>query len=221
MGEMTDPLLRARIQKHVDTTSKVQSLGVARFGSTPGGFEAPGIDIRHNVALDNRLPTSDIDITSTPGLIESAFDESTDAAWLILLTLSHPIIKDRFNDDIRVVNNYELVISNGLEYDPFPVDIVLPDDTEDSPPRARIRISNVSQEIIGFIRLADTPIQVKFQIVNGFDPDVVELEYNGFTIRNINADVIDITGDLLLDDMTTEQFPAYTFVPSYFPGLFI
>ena len=114
-----------------------------------------------------------------------------------------------------------MIISNGDEYDPFPVEVILPDDTEDNPPRARLRISNVSQEIIGFLRLVDTPIKVKFQIVNGFYPDSVELEYDGFTIRNISADIIDITGDLLLDDMTTEQFPAYTFVPSYFKGLFI
>ena len=56
-------------------------------------------------------------------------------AWLVLLTLDHPDL----DQPIRVTSDGVATISNGLLYDPFPFEIILPDDVEGRAPRATFR----------------------------------------------------------------------------------
>ena len=161
-----------------------------------------------------------LDTLVSGSLVDSAFREATDAIWVTLVTLSHPDITALFGQDLRIVNDYDRVESRGLDYEPFPVEIILPEDTESGPPRAKMSVSNVTQEIAAHVRIVDSPIMVTFEIVNALQPDTVEVSYTGFTLRNVSGDVTTITGTLALEDLTIEPYPADSFIPAYFQGIF-
>ena len=148
--------------------------------------------------------------------IRSAFQPETDEVWLILLTLSHPDL----SDDIRVVHNPETITSRGLDYIGFAFDLILPSDTEDRAPVAELRIDNVSREIAQSVRSISSAPTVTIEIIRAADPDTVELSLTGFTLQNVRWDALAVSGRLALDDISVEPYPAGSFTPASFPGLF-
>lgn len=152
----------------------------------------------------------------TTALTTSAFDQDTDEVWLVLVTIDH----DDLTQPIRVVNNTEDITSNGDSYVGFPFDINLPDAREDAPPRARLVIDNVSREIAQAVRTISSPPVVTIQVIRAADPDTVEISWSSFKLRNVKWDVGRVSGDLTLEDFTSEPYPAGIFSPASFPGLF-
>ena len=157
----------------------------------------------------NSLPAT------TASLRSSAFAQETEEVWLLLLTITHPDL----TDDIRVVQDKQLVTSRGNDYQAFGFDVSLPLDAPDRPPEARIIIDNVSQELIESIRkITDAPA-VTIEFIRAADPDTVELSWTNFTLRNIGWNEQRITGVLTHADIITEAFPSDNFTPSSFRGL--
>ena len=148
--------------------------------------------------------------------IRSAFRQETQEVWLILLTLSHPDL----TDDIRVVHNPETISSRGQDFIGFAFDLTLPSDTEDQAPVAELRIDNVSREIAQAVRSISSAPTVTIEIIRAADPDVVEISLTGFTLRNARWDALAVSGSLALDDISIEPYPAGSFTPASFPGLF-
>jgi len=152
----------------------------------------------------------------TTALTTSAFAADTDDVWLVLVTIDH----DDLSQPIRVVNNTEDITSNGNSFVAFPFDITLPDARDDAPPRARLAIDNVSREIAEAVRSITTAPTVTIEIIRAADPDTVEISWPFFRLRNVKWDVAKVTGDLTLEDFTSEPYPAGIFSPASFPGLF-
>ena len=148
--------------------------------------------------------------------LQDLFGAETDEVWLILLTISHPDL----SDDIRVVNNWENISSRGDDFVGLPFDISLPIDSAENQPSARIRIDNVSREIIQHLREVNSALEVLIEVIRASAPNVVEARFAGFTLRTVDADVATISGSLSLDDITIEPFPAHSFTPANFPGLY-
>lgn len=134
---------------------------------------------------------------------------------LVLLEISHAELAQ----PIRVVNNTVDVPSNGNTYTAFPFEIALPESLEDSPPRARLKIDNVSREIGQAIRTISTAASVTISVVRQDDPDTVEMTWPAMWLRNIRYDVLAVEGDLEFEDLTREPYPAHIFSPAEFPGL--
>ena len=134
--------------------------------------------------------------------------ESTDTAWLVLLTLDHP---DLDGEVIRVTNDGVPTISNGLVYSPFPFATILPDDVEGRPPQGQIQIDNVTQEIIAVLRGLTSPATLTIQIVRSINPDIVEYEWTGLDWSSSGYDKGVITGTLSMLDLSQEEFPYVTF----------
>lgn len=147
---------------------------------------------------------------------QAAFLQETDDVFLVLLTIDHTDI----NPPIRVVNNNEDITSNGNVFVAYPFDIQLPDSMEDSPPRARLVIDNISREIAQAIRNISTPATVLIEIIRAADPDTIEMTFATFNLKNVKWDVFKVSGDLVMENMEIEPFPAGQFSPAYFPGLF-
>lgn len=152
----------------------------------------------------------------TTALTTSAYAQSTDEVWLVLVTIEH----DDLSAPIRVVNNTEDVTSGGDTYTAFPFDITLPDAREDAPPRARLAIDNVSREIAQAIRSISSAATVTLEVIRAADPDTIEISWPFFKLTNVKWDVAQVSGDLTLEDFTSEPFPAGIFSPAGFPGLF-
>jgi hypothetical protein len=123
-----------------------------------------------------------------------------------------------------VVNNNENVEVEGNEYIAFPFEITLPDSLEDAPPRARLRIDNVSRELGQAVRSITSPATVTIRVVRieeGTDTLTgdVELSFPGLRLMNVTIDALAVEGALELENLVREPFPARTFSPAEFPGL--
>lgn len=149
-------------------------------------------------------------------LSQSAFAQETADVWLPLLTITHPDI----DPSIRVVFNTQAIISRGEEFLPFPFDIQLPSEEDDAPSRARLVIDNVSREIAQAVRLIRTPPSVLIEIIRADAPDTVEMSWPNFWLRNVNWNAQQVSGELVLEDLVDEPYPAGTFTPASFPALF-
>ena len=134
---------------------------------------------------------------------------------LVLLTIAHADI----SPSIRVVANNEDVTSNGDLYSAFPFEISLPDSNQDAPPKARLRIDNVSREIGQAVRLISTPADVTITVVRQDDFDTVEMTWPSMLLTNVRSNALTVEGDLEFENLTREPYPAHIFSPAEFPGL--
>lgn len=149
-------------------------------------------------------------------LRDSAYGQETDAVWLVLLTIDHADLAT----PIRVVNNGTDITSNGEQFVGFPFSVELPTNLEDSPPRARLVVDNVSREIGQVIRQISSPASVMIEIVDGNNADVVEIRWPDFVLTDVKVTALQVSGELSLENFVSEPFPARLFTPASFPGLF-
>ena len=99
------------------------------------------------------------------------FAQETGEAFIFLLELSHP----DFTDTLRVCNNGENVTSNGQTYLWFPFELTLAGETDDTLPRARLRICNVDRRIVQAVRsVASQPVTARIALVMASTPDTIE-----------------------------------------------
>lgn len=148
-------------------------------------------------------------------LRDSAFSADTIDAWLVLVTISH----DDLSAPVRVVNNTVDLVSRGETFVGYPFEVVLPDQREDAPPRARIQIDNVDRQIAEAVRSVTSAPLVTMEVVRGSAPNLVELSYPFFYLHNVKWDAGKVSGDLTVEDFTTEPYPSLVFSPAAFPSL--
>lgn len=148
--------------------------------------------------------------------LQSVFAQETDDAFLILLTINHAGLET----PIRVTNNTVDVFSRGETFIAFPFEICLPDDEDEKTPRARLVMDNVERTVVQTIRGLASPPSVLIEIIRAADPESVEARFEDFKFTDISYDSKKIEGNLGIEDFTTEPFPAGSFCPSLFPGIF-
>lgn len=134
---------------------------------------------------------------------------------LVLLKINHADLAA----PILVVNNTVDITSGGDVYTAFPFNIKLPDSLEDAPPRAKLRIDNVSRELGQAIRDMTSPADVTIEVVRGGDPDVIEMSWPAMRLTNTTYEFFTVEGDLEFEDLSREPYPFLTFSPAEFPGL--
>lgn len=160
-------------------------------------------------------------------LRQAAYAQDTDVAVIMLLTLSN----ENMEEPIRVCSapvekftdlgeNVYGVTSNFNRFIFLPFEIELPQDDKTGAVSAKLTIDNVTREIVQYARQTRNVLNVTVQVVLSNNLDYVELEYKNFKLRNINYDSLTISGDLSIDYLGLEPFPAGRFTPSGFPGLF-
>jgi hypothetical protein len=57
-------------------------------------------------------------------------------------------------------------------------------------------------------------------VVRASEPDLVEASFPFFRLLDVRYDALVVEGELGVEDLTAEPFPAARFVRSLFPGLF-
>ncbi len=140
----------------------------------------------------------------------------TDDVFVILLTLHHPAMEV----PLRVCSGGQEVASRGETFVAFPFALTLPEDEDGRAPRARLSIDNVDRQIVAAVRALTSSPQVLIEIIRAAAPDVVEARFEDFRFTNITYDSRAVTGDLTVEDFTAEPYPAASFSPSLFPGIF-
>lgn len=137
----------------------------------------------------------------------------SDEVWLQLLTVEHSAIAT----PIRIVANTENIVSRGETYTAFPFQISLPATSAES---VELVVDNVTRELIEEVRGIDTPLTLTLEVVLASAPDTVEAGPFAFQSRAVEYDVQRMRFTLAYEPLLQEPFPAYTYTPLDYPGLF-
>lgn len=151
-------------------------------------------------------------------LIAAMNAASSDALVLALLEITHPSLTA-----IRLVNNTEAVVSDGDTFAAFPFSVILPPEGDGETPVIQCSVSNVSQEIVIAARTvagSKTLATANLYIVEHADPDTILVSYPSFRVQNLTYTADVVTFDLTIEHFLNEPFPAGTFTPGKFPGIY-
>lgn len=146
----------------------------------------------------------------------AAYAQQTDQVFLVLLEIDH----DALGAPIRIVNNYENVTHNGNLYTALPFAVTLPQDSDENMPAATLTVDNVDRQIVEAVRSMTGPATATLTVVLASQPDVIEAGPYTMTLRDTAYDAMTVTGRLDVEDMLNEPYPAESFTPNNFPGLF-
>ena len=148
----------------------------------------------------------------------------------LLVTISH----DNFADGpIRVSSDptaritetdTELIygtVSRGSNYLFYPFSLKLPSDEEDGAPKTAIVIDNVSRWLTEAVESIDPrdPVTIDLEVVLSTSPDTVEVSYSDFTLKNVDYDMFEVSGEISMDALFGEPVPAHRMTPGWFPGV--
>lgn len=142
--------------------------------------------------------------------------QETGEVFLVLVKIDH----DALAQPLYFVRNAESVVSGGIVYIPLPFDISLPSDTDDEPPQVTITFDNVDRSIMEALRQITTTPDIYISVVLASSPDTLELGPLPFQISDFSIDATTVTGTLIYDPITAEQYPCDTYTPGDFPSLF-
>lgn len=143
------------------------------------------------------------------------FARETDEVFILLVTIDHADL----SEPIRVSSDGADTLSRGETFVSFPFEITLPNDTEDAPPEATLKIDNIDRSIVQAIRSISSPPNVLIEIVLASEPNAVESVWNDFKLQNVDYDVLVVSGNLTQEDFSAEPYPAMTMDPANFPGI--
>ena len=164
------------------------------------------------------MPNSNLTSTAKAAMTAPETDE-------VLLNLLE--IKYDGQTILRVVDNTEEIISNGNTFVPCAFNVLLPDQSSDGNKSCRLQIDNTDISIYRAIKSAviqsrneKKEITCTAVVIMASEPNnYIEGPLN-FILRNINADVNAITGEMYDSYMHDRKFTNLTYNPNDFPGLF-
>lgn len=167
--------------------------------------------------------------TTSAAFRAAAFAQETGEVVVTLLTIMHDSLADPIrlsNDPTQRVDGTGAsqpaygTVSRGDTYLFCPFQLLLPDDQDRTSPAARLRLSNVHQDLIPLLRSVDTPASVLVEVVLASAPDDVEVSFPPLDLSEATFDAAEIEVDLVMDTLENEPYPAESFDPSGFPALF-
>ena len=155
---------------------------------------------------------------SVSSTLETAiYAQQTNQVFHILLEIAHADMAST----LRFVNNTANVTSNGDVYTAYPFLIDFPPaDDPDQLPTVRLFIDNIDRSIVEQLRSISSAPTIDVSVVLASSPNTVECGPLQFTLRSIDYDAQVITAELGFENILNEPFPAGTFTPTDFPGLF-
>jgi hypothetical protein len=144
-----------------------------------------------------------------------------------LLTITHPALVDGpiwlSTDPTTRLSTDPLTygtVSRGITFLYAGVDVTLPDEQDKSPPASKLVVQNVDRGLVPLARSVNTPPSLKIELLLASDLEFVEQTWPKFDMSNLTYDAGQLTFDMTIDSLVTEPYPALTFSPAYFPGLF-
>lgn len=169
--------------------------------------------------------------TLSANAIKALFDIESSDTLVTLITFQQ-------NPDIGIYDNIYLcdtatqrisetasdvvygTVSNSINYLYLPLEITLPNDDATNGPKCSLVLHDVTRYLVPTIRSLTGPPEVSIQLVLSSSPSTIEISYSGFKLTNIVYNANTISGELTIPSLEIEPFPAHSFTPAYFPGLF-
>jgi hypothetical protein len=143
---------------------------------------------------------------------------STGAASAFAYAAGDAVLKDAINAD--PANALYGVMSGAVPFLFLPFQLTLPTEEQAAAPRCSVTIHDVTRLMVPVLRTITSAPSVGIDLVLSSTPGTVEAAFPGFKMGAINYSAESISAELTVDSLATEPFPAHTFTPSYFPGLF-
>ncbi len=163
----------------------------------------------------------------SPAAVRAFFSPDCDEHVIVLVTISAPGMEtmrlaDGFTQRIAETDEDVTygVMSRGKAFTFLPLEITLPSEEEEAAPRASLTIHNVTRQVTPAIRELSGPPDVLLEVILARTPDLIEASFAGFKMSGIQYDAETVSGQLTVDSLAREPFPAHTFSPAWFPGLF-
>lgn len=146
----------------------------------------------------------------------AVLQQNTAEVILWLLTIEHP----ESGTTHRLVNNLDNVTSRGNVYQAFPFQFVLPDDDGNTLPEISIAVQDVSRELIDTLRQYANGLQITAEIILASAPDNVEFAITDLVVRNVQYGAQSVSLTAQVEDLLNQRFPADSFLPRSFAGMF-
>lgn len=144
------------------------------------------------------------------------YAQETGEVFVMLVTIAHVALVS----SLRFASNTQDVTSRGNVYLGWPFRVALPAELDDQLPVVQLQIDNVDRRIMEGVRQLTSPPTVTLEVVLASAPDTVEAGPFDFSLKGCDYDALVITGTLAFEDVLNEPYPAFTFTPGLFPGLF-
>lgn len=151
----------------------------------------------------------------SPAATRAVLAQETAQVFLDCLTVSGAGITT-----FRVVNDTQDLVRGAQTFLAFPFELRLPEDVAEKMPSASIVISNVSRDIVGALRGLAAPATVRIETVLASSPDTVELGPFDFDLTSAEWDIASVRFTLGYEAILGEPFPAGTYNPRDWPGVF-
>lgn len=140
-----------------------------------------------------------------------------DTAPLLLLEISAPSIPEV----LRIVNDTQNWMSNGVEYLACPFGFKLPDDTPGQTPRAQLVIDNVGLGMTQDLEALQPNelLMCVLRLTDRANPNVYERTYR-LPMTHVSASTGQVTAQLGVDFLMRSQSVRLRYNPFVAPGLF-
>jgi hypothetical protein len=156
--------------------------------------------------------------------LKGILSHTTDQVYLFAIKISHEDLAEPY---YVVQNNIDLTISlpdeGNVVFSAYAFDFILPKVEEDSLPMAQIKIDNINDFLIPWLRTINTAPIFDIFLVRTSPLETtatIELEFN-FSLKAVKWDIMTIDGELSLDyDYLNEPCMKYRFTPEISVGLF-
>jgi len=146
---------------------------------------------------------------------DAIFAQETNQVFLVLLEISHASLAE----PIRVVNNWESIISGGDTYEASSFTFTPPILEDDKITPAQLKLDNVDRRLTIASRSISTPADAVAKVVLASDPDTVEVGPFTLKLSNISYNKQTITGDLLFESSIGYNVGTIVMDNISFPGL--
>lgn len=153
--------------------------------------------------------------------------DSSPHALLGFLTITHPALAE----PLRVVSDVMDYTFGGAPFIGLPFGFQLLTDS-DAAPTTQLRMQNVDRRIGQALRSMTGRATVQLQLLSSADFDLSQdprLEigtaaviygFAHFTLRNVSVNATEVTGEVILQDYSTEPWPHVRATQDRLPGLF-
>lgn len=161
---------------------------------------------------------------------QAAYAQETGRVPIVLITITHEDLTEPIRISCDPTQRIEALttdldvvygtISNGETYIFLPVQIKLPDDTDEGSGEIILEVDNIHRSMTEAIRTISSPATCQVDIVLDNALNTIERSWPEFQLTRIQYDAAKISGTLRAETLENEPFPSGTFTPGGFPGVF-
>lgn len=152
----------------------------------------------------------------SPTFLRAIHGQESAEVLLPLVRLSHP----SWDDDVRLVPDWQPLTHGGALYQPYPFEITLPDDDAEGLPVLRWAADNTSRELVMKLRAVTNKILARVVWVLASQPDFVEAGPFEVEMTAVEYDAQTLSGTMQVEPILDEPFGHLTMTPKTAPGLF-